>query len=155
MQARAAILSGFDDGSSGGGGVAEGGTLADRLNRLFAAVRRRGGAEYGNTAVAQAITERGVPISHTYIWQLRTGRRDNPTIQHLSAIAEFFGVPVAYFFDGGDSARDDRDLELLVVLRKQGVDEIALRVADLSEGSRDAVRGLVDRMWELEHRNGS
>ena len=34
-------------------------------------------------------------ISSTYVWQLRTGRRDNPTQKHLSALGAFFGVSPA------------------------------------------------------------
>ncbi|ONI81940.1 hypothetical protein ALI22I_37795 [Saccharothrix sp. ALI-22-I] len=128
-----------------------GGSLADKLNRLFSTVRKHGDAEHSNSAVAAAITEQGVPISHTYIWQLRTGRRDNPSIQHLTALAKFFGVPVAYFLDEEESAKVDRDLELLATLRDAGVTEIALRAADLSAGSREAVNDLVAQLWKLEH----
>jgi transcriptional regulator with XRE-family HTH domain len=127
-------------------------TLAARLNRLFTTMRGHGAAEPSNATVAAAITERlGVPISHTYIWQLRTGRRDNPSIQHLTALATYFGVPVAYFLDDEESARIERDLELLATLRENGVTEIALRAADLSQDSRDAVSDLITRLLKLEN----
>ena len=38
-------------------------------------------------------------MSGTYLWLLRTGVRNNPSRRMLEAIAVFFGVPVAYFFD--------------------------------------------------------
>jgi transcriptional regulator with XRE-family HTH domain len=127
-------------------------TLAAKLDKLFTTMRRKGAAEPSNATVAAAITERlGVPISHTYIWQLRTGRRDNPSIQHLTALATYFGVPVAYFLDDAESARIDRDLELLTTLREHGVTDIALRAADLSKDSRDAVSDLIARLWTLEN----
>jgi transcriptional regulator with XRE-family HTH domain len=127
-------------------------TLAAKLDRLFAAMRRKGGAEPGNATVAAAITEQlGVPISHTYIWQLRTGRRDNPSIQHLTALATYLGVPVAYFLDDEERVKIDRDLELLTTLREHGVTDIALRAADLSQDSRDAVSDLIARLWKLEN----
>ncbi|MET8763195.1 helix-turn-helix domain-containing protein [Lentzea sp. NPDC004782] len=125
--------------------------IADKLNHLFRTVRR-GEDEHSNKAVAEAIAEQqGVPISHTYIWQLRTGRRDNPTIGHLTALATFFGVPVAYFLDDAESARIDQDLELLSAMREAGVTEIALRTADLSDGSRAAVSDMISQLWRLEH----
>ena len=127
-------------------------TLAAKLDKLFTTMRRKGVAEPSNAAVASAITEQlGVPISHTYIWQLRTGRRDNPSIQHLTALATYFGVPVAYFLDDDESARVERDLELLSTLRENGVTDIALRAADLSQDSRDAVSDLITRLLKLEH----
>ncbi|MFJ9416638.1 hypothetical protein ACIRPT_20950 [Streptomyces sp. NPDC101227] len=44
------------------------------------------------------IEERGLPtFSATYMWQLRTGRADNPTKKHMDALAAFFGVPQDYW----------------------------------------------------------
>ncbi|KJK44210.1 XRE family transcriptional regulator [Lentzea aerocolonigenes] len=127
------------------------GLIAGKLNHLFRTVRR-GEDEYSNKTVAEAISEtQGVPISHTYIWQLRTGRRDNPTVQHLSALATFFGVPVAYFLDDAETARIDQDLELLAAMREAGVTEIAMRSAGLSDSSRTAVADMITQLWRLEH----
>ncbi|MCE7008180.1 helix-turn-helix domain-containing protein [Kibdelosporangium philippinense] len=130
----------------------EGGSrIAEKLNHLFHTVHR-GDGEYSNKAVAEAIAEKqGVQISHTYIWQLRTGRRDNPTIQHLTALAKFFGVPVVYFLDDAETARINQDLELLAAMREAGITEIALRTADLSDSSRTAVGDMVTQLWRLEH----
>lgn len=103
-------------------------------------------------AVAEAIRDgQGVPISHTYIWQLRTGRRDNPTVQHLTALAGYFGVPVAYFLDDELAARVDSQLELLRSLRAAGVTEIALRAADVSPRGREAISEAIRQVWESEH----
>lgn len=69
-------------------------SLANKLNRLFASVTLRNGFEFSNEHVARAIGERtGVTISQSYIWQLRKGKKDNPTLKHLQALADFFGVP--------------------------------------------------------------
>ncbi|MCA2225170.1 helix-turn-helix domain-containing protein [Nonomuraea aurantiaca] len=127
-------------------------TLADKLNRLFQTVRRQGDAEYSNVAVAEAISKgQDVQISHTYIWQLRTGRRVNPTIMHLTALATFFGVPVAYFLNDAETAKIDKDLELLAGMRKAGVTHIALRSAELTQGSRAAIIEMVNQLWKLEN----
>ena len=126
-------------------------SIADKLDRLFKQVRARGQAEYSYMAVAEAIrTRQGIQISHTYIWQLRTGRRDNPTVQHLKGLATFFGVPVAYFLDDDEARRIDGQLALLSTLRDAQVTEIALRAADVSPSSRDTIRELVQKVWELE-----
>ena len=89
-------------------------TLAARLNRLFAANTRPDGREWTNEQVAKAIQESkyGRTISHTYIWQLRNGVRDNPTLRHLQGLAHFFGVPVRYFVDD-DTTEIDQKLAAL------------------------------------------
>lgn len=126
-------------------------SIADKLDRLFKQVRPRGQAEYSYMAVAEGIrADQGIQISHTYIWQLRTGRRDNPTVQHLKGLATFFGVPVAYFLDDGEARKIDGQLALLSTLRDAQVTEIALRAADVSPSSRDTIRELVQKVWELE-----
>ena len=102
-------------------------------------------------AVAEAIrAQQGVAISHTYIWQLRTGRRDNPTVQHLTALATYFGVPVAYFLDDEQTRRIDAQLALLRTIRDAGVTEIALRAADISPAGRDRISELIRMVWESE-----
>src|SRR5690349_178372 len=95
-------------------------TLAEKLDRLFRIVRPKARDEYTYEEVASAIRERGVMISHTYIWQLRKGARDNPTLRHLEALAEFFGVSPSYFFDEAASRRIDEQLELLVAFQDDG-----------------------------------
>ncbi|MFI9076360.1 helix-turn-helix domain-containing protein [Streptomyces sioyaensis] len=126
-------------------------SIASRLDHLFRCVCPTGQGEYSYSAVAEAIrTEQDVSISHTYIWQLRTGRRDNPTIQHLTALAKFFGVPVSYFLDDEEAKKITTELELLAALRQANVTEIALRAADLSPDSRESMASMVRKIWELE-----
>ena len=126
-------------------------SLADKLTRLFSTVHPRGRPEYTSEEVAEAISERGGPtISATYIWQLRTGRRDNPTKKHLEALAEFFGVSPAFFFDDAAAARIDAELELLAALREAPVRQVALRASGLSAQSLKAIAEMIDRVRELE-----
>ncbi|GAA0495610.1 XRE family transcriptional regulator [Paractinoplanes deccanensis] len=126
-------------------------SIAEKLDRLFRSVRPAGQGEPSYMAVSEAIrADQGVPISHTYIWQLRTGRRGNPTIQHLTALATYFGVPVAYFLDDEQAARVDSQLELLRTIRDAGVTEIALRAADVSPRGRDTINELIRKVWESE-----
>ena len=127
-------------------------SIAGKLDRLFQQIRPPGQAEFSYMAVAEAIrAQHGVSISHTYIWQLRTGRRTNPTVQHLTALALFFGVPVAYFLDDDVARNVDDQLQLLRSLRDAQVTEIALRAAHVSESSREAISEIVRKVWELEN----
>ena len=137
--------------SAGEGGVVGAFSIAGKLDRLFRQARPAGRAEPSYMTVAEAIrADQGVSISHTYIWQLRTGRRDNPTVQHLTALATYFGVPVAYFLDDEQTRRVDAQLDLLRTLADARVTEIALRAADVSPRGRDTIAELIRQVWESE-----
>jgi transcriptional regulator with XRE-family HTH domain len=128
-------------------------SIAEKLDRLFRQIRAAGQPEPSYMTVAESIrAQQGVPISHTYIWQLRTGKRDNPTVQHLTALATYFGVPVSYFLDDEQTRRVDDQLELLQLFRDAGVTEIALRAADVSPRGRDTISELIRKVWESERR---
>jgi transcriptional regulator with XRE-family HTH domain len=128
----------------------ESSTLATRLDRLFRTVRPAGRGEYSYEEVATAIRATGVTISHTYLWQLRKGLRDNPTKRHIEALAHFFGVRPAYFFDDEVAESTDAQLEVLAAMRDSGVRSVALRTAGLSPGSLRAIRGMIEHARQIE-----
>jgi hypothetical protein len=69
--------------------------FAERLDRLF-----RAPGDPSPEDTARAIHDGGGPtISASYFWLLRTGKKANPTLAHLTAVAGQFLVPPAYFFD--------------------------------------------------------
>ncbi|APU14329.1 MULTISPECIES: helix-turn-helix domain-containing protein [Actinoalloteichus] len=124
-------------------------SLADKLNYLFSKVRVAGQAEYSNEHVAAAIREQGVNISQSYIWALRKGRSDNPTKRHLEALASFFGVPPAYFFDDAHAARVDAQLDLITALRDADVRDVALRTMELDDDARRSVARIVAEISQI------
>src|SRR4051794_6093484 len=85
------MATGGDDGARDPGR-----TLGGRLDYLFRTIRN-GDEEFRHREVARAITERGTPISHTAIANIRNGVETNPKLGTLTALARFFGVDVAYF----------------------------------------------------------
>jgi transcriptional regulator with XRE-family HTH domain len=106
--------------------------------------------EYTNDEVARGCTEVGLgTFSKTYVWQLRTGQRDNPTKRHLEALAAFFGVPVAYFFDDDTAARVDSQLALAAALRDVGVRNAALRISSLDDASRQSLVRIVQEIAQM------
>ncbi len=120
-------------------------TLAGKIEALFRIVRRPGHQPYSNEDVAAACREAtGESFSATYLWQLRTGRRDNPTKRHLEALAGFFQVPPAYFFDDEQGAEIAAQLELLGALRDAEVRSVALRAVNLSPEALGTVSDLID-----------
>ena len=134
---------------------APGGTLAGKLERLFRTVRPAGRREYSLEEAALAIRRRGGPtISASYLWLLRTGRKANPTKRHLEALASFFGVPPAYFFDDALGARSAADLDLLATLRAAPLRRIAVAAAELSPAGQRAAALLVEHIRDLERGTG-
>lgn len=130
-----------------GGGV----TLAERVDRLFRTARRPDGRTYSNADVARELTALGVAVSAPYLWQLRTGRRTNPTLRHLQALVRFFQVDPAYFFptEAGPGP-EVAAAELAGALRRAGVRELALSAAGLSTDTLDALGAVVHRVRTLE-----
>lgn len=126
-------------------------TLADRIDRLFQVVRRPNGEQHSHEEVARACREStGETFSAAYLWQLRTGRRDNPTKRHLEALAAFFQVPPAYFFDDEQGRAIAEELELLGALRNSAVRDLALRAVTLSEEGLGTVADIVEAIGRRE-----
>ncbi|MFI1105170.1 XRE family transcriptional regulator [Streptomyces melanogenes] len=126
-------------------------SLAERIEALFRTVRRPDRTPYSNEDVARACRDAsGETFSATYLWQLRTGRRDNPTKRHLESLAAFFQVPVTYFFDDAESARISEEIALLSVMRDAGVRDVALRAVTLSPDGLGIVRDLIESIARRE-----
>jgi transcriptional regulator with XRE-family HTH domain len=122
-----------------------GATLAQKLDRLFDVIRRENGEPHSHEEVASACRKSsGESFSATYLWQLRTGRRDNPTKRHLEALADFFQVPLTYFFDEKIGAEIDAELEFLGALRNAGVRNLALRALGLSPGGLATITDMLE-----------
>ncbi|RSN04013.1 transcriptional regulator [Streptomyces sp. WAC 05977] len=126
-------------------------TLTDRIDRLFQVVRRPNGEQHSHEEVARACREStGESFSAAYLWQLRTGRRDNPTKRHLEALAAFFQVPPAYFFDDEQGRALAEEVELLGALRNTAVRNLALRAVTLSEEGLGTVTDIVEAIKRRE-----
>lgn len=119
-------------------------TFADRLNHLFEVVHPASRKPYSNPEVAAAIsTQSGVQISAQYLWALRSGQRDNPTLRQIEAIARFFGVPPAYFFSDERASQVDEQLALLAAARDADLREIMQRSTGLSGPDRAAILRII------------
>nr|WP_234787700.1 MULTISPECIES: helix-turn-helix transcriptional regulator [Mycobacteriaceae] len=104
-----------------------------------------------NAAAAEAITRKtGVSISSAYLWQLRTGVKTNPTVTHLRAIAQFFGVAPSYLVDPGIDPDIDAQLNLLQAMRDAGVRDLAMRASGLTPQALNSLRAMVDHARQLE-----
>jgi transcriptional regulator with XRE-family HTH domain len=128
------------------------GHFAERLDRLFRTVHPKDRGPYTPADVAEAINaEAGERVvSGTYLWLLRTGQRDNPTMKHLIAIARFFGVPPTYFFPDDTVEQDAVPAEVVAALSDDKVRDMALRAAGLSDRSLTAITDMINSARALE-----
>jgi transcriptional regulator with XRE-family HTH domain len=144
-------------------------SLAEKLDHLFVVRSRERGRPVSANEVATALNiKAGEPvISGNYIWHLRRGKRDNPTKRHLEALAEYFGVPAAYFHDrqdppssvdSTDAARRMIDDDLLASreldrsMAEAGVSAVYLRgdLAALSPEGKRMAADMIRQIRELE-----
>jgi transcriptional regulator with XRE-family HTH domain len=113
--------------------------FVDRLNYLYATVTKPDGSEYSNDEVAKGASELGEPISSSYLWQIRKGKKLNPSMWHAESLARFFGVSVDYF--SKDDVADRVQAQLAELKREQE------RLAEIA--SRDPVKLMALRAGEL------
>jgi transcriptional regulator with XRE-family HTH domain len=134
-----------------GGGAEKGSDIAVKLNKLFETMRKPGQPPLSNAGAAEAITKTtGVSISPAYIWQLRSGIKANPTVQHLRAIADFFGVPASYLIDRDTDEKIEAQLALMQALRDNGVRDLAMRTSGLTPDAISSLAAMVDEVRKLQ-----
>jgi transcriptional regulator with XRE-family HTH domain len=127
-------------------------TLGERLRHLVATYHPRDRGPYSYREIAQAINRHhgDHAISHVYVAQLCKGERANPTVRHLEMLANFFNVPMAYFFDDVVAEKINAEIDMIAAFRDAGVRDVALRVAGLSPLGRDVIRDMVENVSRLE-----
>ncbi|MFD9896118.1 helix-turn-helix domain-containing protein [Amycolatopsis sp. NPDC059027] len=118
-------------------------TFAEKLTALIDSARVDGRAPHSYRELSAAIERAGGPaMSPAYIQQLATGKRINPKIHYVEALAKLFGVPVTYFFDESeksDTGSPTGEAKLM-----------ALRAQELSPQGRRQVMDLLDLVERYE-----
>ncbi|WP_394613205.1 helix-turn-helix domain-containing protein [Lentzea sp. JNUCC 0626] len=120
-------------------------TLAEKVDHLFREVHPRGRKPFTHPEVSVA-----TGLSTGLLSALRSGKNTNPTKDTMQRLAEFFGVPVAYFFDDQTTEQVAAQIGLAAAMRDAGVASAAARMVGLSSGSVDAVRALTEQLRKLE-----
>jgi transcriptional regulator with XRE-family HTH domain len=125
--------------------------LAIRLDKLFHTSRPQG-KRWTNDEVATAIKQENpsLRVSGAYLSAIRTGKRGNPSPELLSALATFFGVSAAYFYDPDYENDVARQLAMLDELHQAGVRSIALRAVGLSQESIEVATAVLDQIRKLQ-----
>lgn len=137
------------------------GDLATKIDKLITEI---GGLSHDR--IAQEIKAAGGPtISGAYLWQLRTGARDNPTLHHLQALSKYFSdkldlvVALDYFspdapverpWEAAERNRQVEELEgeheLTVRLEDRGIRHIASRYGSVSPTVQRQILAIVDTL---------
>jgi len=126
-------------------------TLSEKVDRLFRIYPSPRGREYTYREVAAAISQQdSVSFSPAYLWQLRTGVKENPTMRHLQALGRFFDVSPAYFFGEELTEFADGHVRVLAAARSETLRRIAITLLGLSDESLNTVLGVAYRMRRLE-----
>jgi transcriptional regulator with XRE-family HTH domain len=128
--------------------------ISERLSKLIATVHPPHRGPYSAREISDRAQRLGFQLSESYVHQLRNGKRANPTIEPLVAIAAVFDVPVEYFFTDREGEELQADLALARAMNDAGIRDIALRAADLSPEARQAVVTMLQQFQNLDTRAG-
>ena len=127
--------------------VTEERSFAERLARLIATVHPPDRKPYSYREIAQGVADlTGVSMSATHIQQLAVGARRDPKRSHIQALAQFFGVPVTYFFDDEVAGQIDHQVDDVVAWRDTEARAMAQRAMLLSARDRETVSALMDQL---------
>jgi len=124
-------------------------TFAERLSALIESARAGGLAPHSYREISAAVERAGGPaMSPAYLQQLATGKRVNPKIHYVEALAKLFGVPVTYFFDDEPTADADGAAGEAKLM--------AMRARELSAKGRRQVMDLLELVerYERAERDG-
>lgn len=131
-------------------------SLAEKTEWLFQNVRDPvDGQLYSNARIAAKIEEcmPGFTVTATTIWNIRTGKSENPSWRLIEGLAKAFGVSPLYFSaeeDDTGAIQTQEELALLAALRDSTVRQLALRAQGMTSASLSTVLDLVERVRELE-----
>ncbi|MFJ8166619.1 XRE family transcriptional regulator [Streptomyces sp. NPDC096136] len=125
--------------------------LARRLDDLFKTVRPKG-KHWTNAEVAEELKRANPELKAggVYLSQLRTGKRSNPSPDLLAALAKFFGVSVAYFFDDKVAESVLSQVAAIEALRQSGVRAVAMRAAGMKKENLAAITAIMDQYRQMQ-----
>jgi transcriptional regulator with XRE-family HTH domain len=130
-------------------------SIAAKLSQLFDEHRKPDGRPFTNTDIIRALGRGGhARISPSYLSELRTGKKGNPSIWTVKALADFFGEPLDYFVrDRSVPTEPPKTLpaaatlsEQIDPLRDEAARRIVARALALSASDLAIVSGLLDRL---------
>lgn len=126
-------------------------TFAAKLATLRDTIRRPDGKRYTLDQIAAACRDyTGDTFSKQYVSDLLSGKYTAPTQPKIEALANFFGVPAAYFFNDALSVQMQEDLRLGAAIRVAGVRGLAARMLEFDSASRETLTRMLEKIAESE-----
>ena len=110
--------------------------VSERLTFLVEETRRPDGRRWTLSYLADQLTELGQTTTKQYLGYLLDGRRENPSLALVEALADVFGVPAAYFTSDFLGRTTSELLPLLAAVRDPQVKALLNR-SDLTELAAD------------------
>ncbi|GDY30152.1 XRE family transcriptional regulator [Gandjariella thermophila] len=121
-------------------------SFAEKLGHLIATVHPPNRGPYSYREIEAGIKDHEGAMTAGFVQQLAAGRQPHPRMHHIEALADFFGVPPAYFFDDEVAREVDAQISRVIDWRNTEEGEIAQRISALSPEHRNAVSAMVDHL---------
>lgn len=120
--------------------------IANRLDWLFKNILHPDGREYKYTEVQDATEKIGRKVTSSYIGKLRRGEQTNPAWDVVSILAQFFGVPITFFFQEKIDEAELERFKIAATIQDENVQEIALYAGRLSTERKQAILEVLKSM---------
>ncbi|MDP3013154.1 MAG: helix-turn-helix transcriptional regulator [Candidatus Subteraquimicrobiales bacterium] len=120
----------------------------EKLKFLFRTNLSPDGDEYTYEEVSEGT---GDVISPSYVWNLKNGKKLNPSRAKMEALAKFFDVSPSYFFDEEEAFKKSLNIDerIMRAIEDPVVRDIALRALDLSDNNKEFILVMVEKAKEL------
>lgn len=124
--------------------------FAGKLAYLIATVHPPDRGPYSYREIAAGIEDHEGAMTAAHIQQLTTGKQPYPRKHHIEALASFFGVPTAYFFDEDVTREVNDEIKGVIDWRNTEEGEIAQRISMLSAEHRNAITSMIEHLAAYE-----
>ncbi|MEV5646961.1 hypothetical protein AB0L57_01810 [Nocardia sp. NPDC052254] len=126
--------------------------FADRFNEVVSQWEQAHGTRMSNRTLAFQVTQAGHPVSATYLSQLRSGNRENPSPALVETVARVLAVEPARFNAAGGSDPVPEDEVVVARFADPGVRRLLVAAAGLSSPSVGLLSDMAGKMRVAEGR---
>ena len=130
------------------------GSVAQRVQHLFAVVRAPGASPYTVPDLVAWATDNGHTIAVARVYKILKGRSVDPRVSTLATIAGFFTVPVDVFTSATPPVLDGAVLDARIRLRDPRAQIMRATAETLDPKMIDALRKVVAALLRAERRPG-
>lgn len=127
-------------------GTADPGVVAARLTKLYETIQASSDSKRDEIVSNRIFEKTGTSFSTQYLWELRTGRKRNPTKDIIDTLANVFEVRPSFFLDPDPDPSEKARVDLAASLTRKGVLYLSTRLAesDLTPETIDLLTKFID-----------